>query len=42
MRSNDNNRRLFAAMSVAAQVAQRDPLRQGESTWRIKQRVPGT
>jgi len=41
MRGNDSNRWLFAAMGLAVQIAQRDALRHGESTWRIKQRVLG-
>ena len=41
MRGNENNRWLFAAMGIAVQIAQRDAVRLGESTWQIKARVLG-
>jgi len=41
MRSEKNNRRLFAAMGVAVQISQLAAYRKNRSTWRIKDDVLG-
>jgi hypothetical protein len=41
MRGDLSNRWLFAAMGIAVQIAQRNALKNGSSTWKIKQLVAG-
>jgi len=41
MRGNDSNRRLFAAMGIAVQMAQLSAYRNKQSTWNIKSLVLG-
>jgi hypothetical protein len=41
MRGNTNNRWLFAAMGIAAQMAQFEAYKNNRSTWNIKREVLG-
>jgi hypothetical protein len=41
MRGNENNRWLFAAMGLTIQMHQLEVIKQGKSTWNIKEQVLG-